>query len=74
MLHSNNLNATACNMPRQIGGCGRLGVLSLRDNTIWKLPDDIGLLKELHVLDVSGNRWIACCFFKNPFCKFISPS
>ena len=34
----------------------RLGVLSLRDNRIMFLPMEVGNLKELHVMDVSGNR------------------
>ena len=40
----------------QVGQCSKLGVLSLRDNRILHLPTEIGNLKELHVLDVSGNR------------------
>ena len=32
------------------------GVLSLRENQIRHIPSEIGTCKELHVLDVSGNR------------------
>lgn len=42
----------------QIGQCVKLGVLSLRDNRVLYLPPEIGNLKELHVLDVSGNRCV----------------
>ena len=31
-------------------------MLCLRDNRVMYLPNEIGNLKELHVLDVSGNR------------------
>ncbi|PIK34567.1 hypothetical protein BSL78_28608, partial [Apostichopus japonicus] len=43
-----------------LGKCTRLGVLSLRDNRVTRLPPELGLLLELHVLDVCGNRldWI----------------
>lgn len=40
----------------QIGECTRLGVFSVRDNRIGRLPEEMGNLKDLHVLDVSGNR------------------
>jgi Leucine-rich repeat (LRR) protein len=40
----------------QIGSCSRLSVLSLRDNRIARLPNDLGNLRDLHVLDVCGNR------------------
>ena len=33
-----------------------MGVLSLRDNRILRLPSELGNLKDLHVLDVCGNR------------------
>ena len=48
----------------QIGRCQRLGVLSLRDNRIMYLPPEVGNLKELHVLDVSGNRYTLGLTFK----------
>lgn len=38
------------------GNLAQLGVLSLRDNKLSYLPSEIGNCKELHVLDVSGNR------------------
>ena len=34
-----------------------LSVLSLRDNKLLRLPQELGNLKDLHVLDVSGNRY-----------------
>ncbi len=49
------INVTLTFLP-QIGKCVRLGVLSLRDNRVMFLPPEVGQLKELHVLDVSGNR------------------
>jgi protein scribble len=38
------------------GKCTRLNVLSLRDNRLLRLPQELGRLEDLHVLDVSGNR------------------
>lgn len=40
----------------QIGKCVRLNVFSMRDNRLLRLPQELGGLKELRVLDVSGNR------------------
>ena len=34
----------------------KLHVLSLRDNELTQLPEDIGTLSKLTVLDVCGNR------------------
>jgi len=33
-----------------------MGILSLRDNRVTHLPTELGNLKDLHVLDVCGNR------------------
>lgn len=38
------------------GNLGQLGVLSLRGNKLHYLPNQVGNCKELHVLDVAGNR------------------
>ena len=43
----------------QLGFCSKLGVLSLRDNCVVELPEELGKLQELHVLNVSGNRYVA---------------
>jgi protein scribble len=51
----------------QIGQCAALGVLSLRDNRVMFIPREIGNLKELHVLDVSGNRYGTANSFSNTF-------
>ena len=40
------------------GHCTRMGVLSLRDNRILRLPCELGNMKDLHVLDVCGNRYV----------------
>ena len=39
-----------------LGELTHLGVLSLRENRLRSIPSEIGTCKELHVLDVSGNR------------------
>ena len=39
------------------GKLENLGVLSLRENQLQYLPPETGNCRELHVLDVSGNRW-----------------
>lgn len=44
-------------MPKELGGCASLNVLSLRDNRLSKLPSELADATELHVLDVAGNRW-----------------
>ena len=41
----------------KVGSCSCLGVLSLRDNSLWQLPTELGNLRRLHVLDLSGNRF-----------------
>jgi len=35
----------------------------MRDNLLLRLPQELGCLKELHVLDVSGNRYQAVGVF-----------
>ena len=40
----------------QVGQCTSLHVLSLRENELLELPEEIGQLKELTVLDIVGNR------------------
>lgn len=44
------------NVPKELGGCASLNVLSLRDNRLSKLPVELADATELHVLDVAGNR------------------
>ena len=44
------------NFSSQVGKCRSLHVLSLRENDLTYLPDEIGKLTELRVLDVCGNR------------------
>ena len=39
-----------------MGGCTKMGTLTLRDNNITSLPHELGHLKQLHVLDVAGNK------------------
>jgi len=41
-----------------LGNLKKLGVLSLRDNKLQYLPIEVGQCNALHVLDVSGNRYI----------------
>ncbi|VDP03844.1 unnamed protein product [Schistosoma margrebowiei] len=41
---------------RQIGQCASLNILSLRENNLHRLPNEIGNCTRLRVLDVSGNR------------------
>ncbi|MEQ2167038.1 hypothetical protein GOODEAATRI_000134, partial [Goodea atripinnis] len=43
-------------VPKELGGCVSLNVLSLRDNRLSKLPAELADATELHVLDVAGNR------------------
>uniref|UniRef100_A0A672J4E2 PDZ domain-containing protein n=1 Tax=Salarias fasciatus TaxID=181472 RepID=A0A672J4E2_SALFA len=43
-------------VPKELGGCASLNVLSLRDNRLGKLPAELADATELHVLDVAGNR------------------
>lgn len=40
----------------QVGECRTLHVLSLRENELTELPENLGQLEELTVLDVVGNR------------------
>jgi protein scribble len=40
----------------KIAGCESLGMLSLRDNRLTQIPSELSKLKNLHVLDLSGNR------------------
>lgn len=40
----------------QVGECRTLHVLSLRENELAELPENLGQLEELTVLDVVGNR------------------
>lgn len=47
----------------QIGQCTRLGVFSVRDNLLGRLPEEMGNLRDLHVLDVSGNRFASPLFY-----------
>ena len=40
----------------QVGECRTLHVLSMRENELTELPDNLGQLEELTVLDIVGNR------------------
>ena len=40
----------------QVGQCKRLHVLSLRENELLELPEEVGQLEDLTVLDIVGNR------------------
>ncbi|KAG0422252.1 hypothetical protein HPB47_001912 [Ixodes persulcatus] len=40
----------------QIGSCGKLRVLSLRDNRLCNVPDELGHLGALRVVNLSGNQ------------------
>lgn len=44
-----------------VGNLKQLGVLSLRDNKLQYLPVEVGHCTALHVLDVSGNRYVIFC-------------
>ena len=39
-----------------MGLCKTLHVLSIRDNEVYELPEELGYLPELKVLDIIGNR------------------
>uniref|UniRef100_A0A094ZXF9 Protein lap4 n=1 Tax=Schistosoma haematobium TaxID=6185 RepID=A0A094ZXF9_SCHHA len=41
---------------QSIGQCASLNILSLRENNLHRLPNEIGNCTRLRVLDVSGNR------------------
>ena len=40
----------------QVGQCKTLHVLSLRENELCELPEELGELPNLKVLDIVGNR------------------
>ena len=40
----------------QVGRCKSLHVLTLRENELIELPEEIGQLEELTVLDIAGNK------------------
>ena len=40
----------------QVGQCQTLHVMSVRENELCELPEELGSLKELRVLDIIGNR------------------
>lgn len=42
----------------QIGGCCSLNVLCVRENRLTRVPPELSQATELHVLDVSGNRFV----------------
>lgn len=42
----------------QIGGCRGLNVFCVRENRLVKIPAELSQATELHVLDVSGNRFV----------------
>lgn len=42
----------------QIGGCRGLNVFCVRENKLVKIPSELSQATELHVLDVSGNRFV----------------
>jgi len=52
MLLLNEIILNAFNL----GNLCQLGILSLRDNKLQYLPNEVGNCIELHVLDVSGNK------------------
>lgn len=41
----------------QIGNCRNVTVMSLRSNKLEFLPDEIGQMTKLRVLNLSDNRW-----------------
>ena len=40
----------------QVGKCKTLHILSLRENELCELPEEIGFLSDLKVLDIINNR------------------
>lgn len=42
----------------QIGGCRGLNVFCVRENKLVKIPSELSQATELHVFDVSGNRFV----------------
>ena len=53
-----------------VGNLKQLGVLFLRDNKLQYLPSEVGNCMDLHVLDVSGNRY--ALFRQTLSIKFVS--
>lgn len=51
-------NYNLCIFFNFLGNLKNLGVLSLRDNKLQYLPAEVGQCSALHVLDVSGNRYV----------------
>lgn len=45
-------------MSLQIGNCRNVTVMSLRSNKLEFLPDEIGQMTKLRVLNLSDNRWL----------------
>jgi len=41
-----------------MAGASKLHVLSLRDNELTEIPEDISSLSQLTVFDVCGNRFV----------------
>lgn len=46
----------------QVTHCGKLGVLSLRNNNLSSLPSDLGNMTSLRVLDVIGNKYFCATY------------
>ena len=42
----------------QVGECKSLHVLSLRENELMEVPEELGQLTDLTVLDLVGNRYV----------------
>ncbi|CAF4987363.1 unnamed protein product, partial [Rotaria socialis] len=56
LKHLTNLNIDRnqlTHLPIEIADCESLGMLTLRDNRINKIPSELSKLKHLHVLDLS---------------------
>lgn len=47
----------------QIGSCKNVTVMSLRSNKLEFLPDEIGQMQKLRVLNLSDNRYSSQHFF-----------
>ncbi len=52
----------------QIGGCCSLNVLCVRENRLVRIPPELSQATELHVLDVSGNRFVTTKFCHRGVC------